>query len=175
MRRYAEELFQVYTEDEFLSAVVPESPAGPTRALADERQRRRLAAAAMLVGAFAAVAWVILIETQPLAGRRARAAGAGHRRPARRDRLGDASVAGRARSAGAHGGATANAPAPPRRAGRRGPARRAAASSAAGRTTARDDAPAAAIARYVSRPAATAVASVTPAPDRPQPEFGFER
>jgi hypothetical protein len=175
MRRCAEEPFQVYTEDEFLSAVVPESPVGPTRALADERQRRRLATAAMLVGAFAAVAWVILIETQPLAGRRARAAGAGHRRPAHRDRLRDASVAGRVRSGGAQATATANAPAPRRRAGRRGPVRRAAGRSAAGQTTVRDDAPAAAIARYVARPAATAVASVTPAPDQPQPEFGFER
>ena len=175
MRRYAEELFQVYTEDEFLSAVVPESPVGPTRAQADKRQGRRLATAAMLVGAFAAVAWVILIETQPLAGRRARAAGAGHRRPAHRDRLGDASVAGGSRSAGAQAGATANAPAPPRRASRRGPSRRAAARSAASQTPVRDDAPAGAIARQVARPAATVVASVTRAPDQPQPEFGFER
>jgi len=175
MRRDAEELFQVYTEDEFLSAVTPESPVGPTRALADERQRRRLATAAMFVGAFAAVAGVILIETQPLAGRRARAAGAGHRRPAHRDRLRDASVVGRVRSAGTQASATANDPAPRRRAGRRGPAPRVAARSAAGQTTPRDDAPAAAVAGYVARPAATAVAAVTPAPDQPQPEFGFER
>jgi hypothetical protein len=176
MRRCPEELFQVYTEDEFLSGVAPENPVGPARAPADGRPRRRLAAAAMLSGALAGVVWVILSETQPLAGRRVRVADTEQGRPAHRRRLKDAPMVGRVRSAGARAGSTANAPAPGRRAGRRLPLRRAGARSAAGRAAGRDDARAAAIARYVvARPAAGAVASVAPAPDQRRPEFGFEQ
>src|SRR5882672_10705811 len=108
MRRSAEDLFQVYTEDEFLAGVGTENTVGPTSALADEPQRRCLAVAAMLVGALAGVVWVILIETQPLAGLRTRVAGAGQRRPVHRARLEDASIAGRIRFGGAQARATAN-------------------------------------------------------------------
>jgi hypothetical protein len=174
MRRCAGELFQVYAEDEFSDAVVPETPLGPTRAPTDERQGRRLAVTAMLVAALAAIVWVILVEMQPLAGRRVRAPGAGHRRHGHLGRLRDASIARPIGSVRTPARATANARAP-RSARRRGLARGAGAGSVVGRIAVRDDARAAAIARHVSRPAATAVASVAPAPDRPQPEFGFER
>lgn len=181
MRRRPEELFQVYTEDEFLNGVGPDDRGGPMHASPEAWRTRRLAGVAMLVGALGTVVGVILVNVQWPAGQGSRAAGARPRYLAHRDPPVHASIAARARSASARvssaavqARATVTARARSAAASRRGPARRAALRSVAGRTDGRGDARGAAVARYVASQDA-AVASVTAASHPPRAEFGFER
>jgi len=164
MRRGPEELFQVYTEDDFLGGAGLDELGGATHISAEDRRLRRMAGAAMLVGALGTVVGVVLVNASSPVAEKTRAARAGSRERAYGNLPGDGLNAAARRFPAAPVRGLAHARRRSRGESRPRAARRTASRAVAAQMRRHEDVQPATSARYVASPpaaAASAVSSVT--------------